>query len=304
MLEINYSIEDEGTFSCDMTGPDVGFYSVVDHIGENFWKKDPVAKSNFYELVIMLEGSCEFYYGDGRERLNPSECALLNPNLFHRKEYPEGCRLVEIMMSAEMTQQLIHSLDPICSKSVPQMLFVVDNSELSSEKIALFFSPAASPRIASLIVNILAELHEKAPGYLSVTEGYIERLCSLLLDPDCYSLRISRRKVSRGEMIFQDINLLIERNGGIITGGKIQNELGYNKDYLNRIVKTYSGMSLKEYCDYCKMQRAAALLLETEKSVNEIIEEMNFSGSSTFYRQFKKFFRTSPDEYRSKSKLK
>ena len=301
-IEIRYRTDNDGTFSCNMAGPDVSFHSQIDCVGLDFWKKDPVAKSNFFELVTVREGTFDFFFGDGRETLHCGESALLNPNLSHRKEYPENCELVEILISTEMMRQLVRSVEREKGVPIIQSLNMIENSDLSSEKIALFFRPSSDDRIFPLLSSILSELAEKQPGYLSISAGYIERLVSALFDQSLYSSQLSRRKVSRAEMIFRDVNLLLEKNKYKLSGGEIQKELGYNKDYLNRIVKTYSGMSLKEYCDYKKMQQVAAMLRDTDKSINEIIEEMDFSGSSTFYRQFKKFFQTSPDEFRARSK--
>lgn len=118
---------------------------------------------------------------------------------------------------------------------------------------------------------------------------------------DSYSLTIEHGKELRGEEILRAANLVIEAEHGNITHKQLMEKLGYNRDYLNRVIKMYSGMTIKEYCDFQKLKAAASRIAETDEPVAKILEELNYSGSRTFYRQFQKYFFMSPLEYRKKS---
>lgn len=298
VLQICFSTDKNGTFAYNLIGQDTAHCASAENIGLDFWKKEPVAKSNFYEFIAMRRGRCTLYYGNGQSTLKRGECALLNPNIAHRKEYMEDCSLVEICLSAEVLHRLMHSLEAYKETNTASLLRSAETGEQSAEKVALFFQPLTDTDTESLLSLLIREINEKAPGYVLLSEGYMERLFAELGNGQRYKAEVSRRKASRAELIFRDINLVIEEKGCVLTGADIQSRLGYNKDYLSRVVKRYSGMSLKEYCDYQKVKRAAKELTETDKSINEIMEELQFSGSSTFYRQFKKMYHTAPKEYR------
>ena len=63
--------------------------------------------------------------------------------------------------------------------------------------------------------------------------------------------------------------------------------VGLNPDYLNRIFKKETGLSLKEYISERKIQMACELLEQTDFLVGEIGEMVgyvNFSSFTTFFK--------------------
>ena len=73
----------------------------------------------------------------------------------------------------------------------------------------------------------------------------------------------------------------------------------YNEKYLGRMFKKEEGISVKEYANKKKLERAAMLLKETKFPVTEISCSCGFNNVTYFNRMFKKKFGMSPKEYRS-----
>lgn len=76
--------------------------------------------------------------------------------------------------------------------------------------------------------------------------------------------------------------------------------LNISQAHLCRLVKQEFGMSFTEYVNDLKIQRAKALLLETEYSVAEIAQGLGFDDSNYFSRLFKKMTGENARSYRKK----
>jgi AraC-like DNA-binding protein len=68
--------------------------------------------------------------------------------------------------------------------------------------------------------------------------------------------------------------------------------------YLGRLFKQVTGISFTEYLTTYRLQTACDLLLHSDKTVNEISDEVGFTNSSYFYIVFKKNIGCTPSQYR------
>ncbi|RFS26995.1 response regulator [Chitinophaga silvatica] len=71
-----------------------------------------------------------------------------------------------------------------------------------------------------------------------------------------------------------------------------------SKMQLYRRLKTLSNMTPNEFIRYVRLQQAAQLLIKTQLTVAEIFYKTGFNNQSYFFREFKKMYQCSPNEYR------
>ncbi len=69
--------------------------------------------------------------------------------------------------------------------------------------------------------------------------------------------------------------------------------------YLSRIVKRFSGQTVKTHVDRMLVMEASYLLTNTDQTVSQIAEALNFANPSSFCKFFTKQRGVSPREYRS-----
>ena len=74
---------------------------------------------------------------------------------------------------------------------------------------------------------------------------------------------------------------------------------GYNEKYLTTFFKKTAGIPIKQYILQEKMERAKAILTETNQPVSQIAYSLGFSDAHNFTNAFKKITELSPSEYRS-----
>lgn len=80
----------------------------------------------------------------------------------------------------------------------------------------------------------------------------------------------------------------------------IANHVFLNPDYLTRVFKKETGMSVYDYLLQQRLNAAAELLIHTNMSVSAIASRIGYANFSYFSRAFKKQMHASPAEYRQK----
>lgn len=74
--------------------------------------------------------------------------------------------------------------------------------------------------------------------------------------------------------------------------------LHYSAGYAGRLLRQKTGRSFSESAAVFRLRQAAALLAQTELSIEQIAAEVGYADPSAFYRQFAAAFGMTPGEYR------
>ncbi|NLO83499.1 MAG: response regulator [Clostridiales bacterium] len=91
-----------------------------------------------------------------------------------------------------------------------------------------------------------------------------------------------------------------ENLGRPISLTSLANEVYYNASYLSRLFKKSTGMNLTGYITAMRMEKAKELLINTNKRIAAIADELCFASPSYFNQAFKKHTGMTPLEFRTK----
>lgn len=80
----------------------------------------------------------------------------------------------------------------------------------------------------------------------------------------------------------------------------VSDELHLNPDYLGQLFKKEAKMSFSKYLNEYRIQQAQELLRNTNQSIAEIADNVGYTTTAYFYRNFKSICGLSPKEYRKK----
>ncbi len=83
----------------------------------------------------------------------------------------------------------------------------------------------------------------------------------------------------------------------------LEEALSLSRMQLYRKLKTISGMTPSEFIRHIRLKHATDLLANTALTVNEIFYQTGFNNQSYFFREFKKHYGCSPNEYRSRMQI-
>lgn len=155
--------------------------------------------------------------------------------------------------------------------------------------------------------NLIYEMGENlskimlSPSYGStyLVNGFIASILAILSNHSSY--HITNMKVDYGNdfLIFSQASHLIEDANGIISREDLSKKLSYSGDYINRVIKKYSGVNLTKYCMNLRLIHAQTLLRNTNLSISDISFQLGFKNRTHFYKLFKEKYGKIPSEIRS-----
>lgn len=148
------------------------------------------------------------------------------------------------------------------------------------------------------IIILLNQLIESSRRY---HQQYLsDLLCTgVLLELWSQRQELENTALSPAVRLYQGVLDYVEWNfQQDITVRQIADYFGYHEKYLSTVFHKWSGMSLKSYILKEKMEHARAGLIDTDKSVRQIAEEVGYSDSHNFSNAFRKVTGMSPSQYR------
>ena len=80
----------------------------------------------------------------------------------------------------------------------------------------------------------------------------------------------------------------------------IGQKIGFNPIYLSRVFKQEEGISIREYIEECRMDRARRMIKSSHMKIYEIAEKCGYQNTAYFIKIFKSHFNMTPQEYRDR----
>lgn len=103
---------------------------------------------------------------------------------------------------------------------------------------------------------------------------------------------------SHSTSMIEEIEKLIAESHGNILLTECAEKLGVHQTYIWKVLKMERGKSFSEYVEEYKLSEAKRLLLETDLTVAEIAERLNYTNAQNFIRFFSKNAGITPGKFR------
>ena len=253
-------------------------------------------KHEFFEFVYTLKGTCTHYIDGTEYNVRHGDLLFINRNQTHSYGPSEGLEFVNILINPEFIgKELINTEDLIT-------LFSHSTFE-EFESLDVFFSQSVRfcgterDEVDAVINMLLREYNEKRVGYKSIMQGGIRILFSKMLR----SLQTgSSASAEEGNGLIEEIKNYIDENfDKKISLSEIAEKSFYNPIYFGNLLKKHFGKSFSTYVKEKRMAKAARLLQDTGKSVDEVMSLVGYNDKKLFYAHFKDAFGTTPGAKRS-----
>ena len=140
---------------------------------------------------------------------------------------------------------------------------------------------------------------KKANGKLKGFGRFPTILCELhfQMNPVCEN-SISQKK--RQTQIYYDIIDFVKQNiHEPLKVSDVAMHFGYNESYLSHFFTSVADISLKQLILNLKIDMANILLVDTNKTINEIAVSLSFSSAQHFVKVYKKKMGLTPTAYRN-----
>jgi two-component system, response regulator YesN len=235
-----------------------------------FWEKGSIV--HFSEMNINTEQN--YVYPESKEK-QLMEC------LTHGKA--KEAEEIYLLIVAETYYYPIVIYNMVISR----LIFIINNV------VNLIMKNSSAHSFSSSI--ILTSLQQEFDTIEARNEKFHELFLQIQKD-------MENKRNDKLSQITAEINDLIEKGywNPLLSIEMMADEVGMSAAYICRIYKQYTGKTINETLLDKRMEQARQLLTESSLSVNEVSEKVGFTGSSYFYRVFKKVNGVTPIEFRRK----
>lgn len=281
----------------------------------NFTKRRPLHRHSCIEIMYVLQGCVTNHVENQIFTYEAGECCIMNKNIRHSEDFTGDFQAVFLMMRDDFIAELLdeyYEMAAVASKPddanlVLQLFQDSQNRSLQFDKVYLDCFPVIPAdrileKTAPLFNSILHEIINLQPGSLFYIKGAFSRLLQLMTDPGLFSINRIHSESDNQEYLFSKITHIMKSSHGRCTREELSSQLHYNGEYLNRIIKKYTGKTILEYGQSVYLEEARTMLAGTDKSISAIIDELGFSNRSHFYRLFEKAYGQTPLDYRRQYK--
>lgn len=97
--------------------------------------------------------------------------------------------------------------------------------------------------------------------------------------------------------IMNYINLNYDR---LIKINEISSYIGYSSSYISHVFSKKMGMSIKDYCENLRLEKAVKMLQQSDKTISEIADAFHYSSVQSFSKAIKARYGVSPSSFKNK----
>ena len=268
----------------------ITYHSDIDirfHINDYYRTYTAPHWHNSLEILYILEGKEEWCLGENHHHIIESgDFLVINSREIHSMQMQDSAR-----------EMLIQIPYPFLKRYIPDM-----------DQIRFNFSGLSqSPQKQEEYQHIREYLHTISELYPLQSSIYVLRFHSLIFELLFHFLNFFREEISPTEK--ESTVKYMQRLGHItsyvkehyaedITLNQIANEVSLNPDYFTRFFKKYMGMTFLDYVNSIRLERIARDVLETDLSVQELLELHGFTNYKLFMKMYKAQFNCTPGEMR------
>ncbi len=283
------------------------------HVHSDYLENRFMHQHDYFEFMFVLHGRVTQKIEGRIYDYQEGQCCLINQNVRHVEIARENAELMFLALSNDFFFNLVRSdihydeSGHVVSQENPIYDLVLKTCRAGNapQKQYWDFTPKASPDAAVLEFEqifgvMIRETAGRHSGLLLLVSGFAARLFSILLDSERYSLQKITLPSDKEEYLFLRIQELLTKTNGCISRHDLAAQLHYDPDYMNKIVKKRTGMSLLKYGRNFTLKESARLLASTDISISDIMQRLGFTNRNHFYTIFKEKYGMTPSEYRQK----
>lgn len=258
----------------------------------------PPHKHNYIEIVYVCAGEITHYIAGKEIRMQQGDMIFLNQHVVHSVKCAEagdiGINFIVLPEFFDIPLQMINKKNVIAdflagtlkqSNSIPQYL----NFQLQGQTA-----------ITNLMENMISSIMDKNINEDIINQYSMGLVFLYLIN---HIDRLSENSShSYEDIVIQTIIKYIDSHYRTASLSEIAGDFNQSLPALSRMIKKCTGHTFQELLIRKRFQKAIMLLVETELPVDEIAWNVGYENQSYFYRQFKAYYRVTPNQYRTAHK--
>lgn len=246
------------------------------------------------EISYVLSGQIDNIYVEGKHYTSrKGDIVLINSNCVHSVSVDtgKGRRALTLLIPSVFIRE-----NAIQSETISFDCISISEKD---EKRCSRFDELRKTMDSMLAVHLR---YNKDPyAYLKLKSLSFELLYLLLTHFKTDGRRTETFKTTKHlERLTLITNYIQERYNQRISLSLISREFGLSSEYLSRFFQNHVGMTVLDYLNAIRLERAYRDLMNTDFSVTHIAYEHGFPNEKSLNRVFREVYKVTPHEYRKK----
>jgi AraC family transcriptional regulator of arabinose operon len=241
------------------------------------WYWDQKSPFEDYDIFYVLAGKGVMTLGSERFELQKSSCLIMRPGDLPKATQDSQANLTVIFMHFSLDSE-VEGYDS--RFPVPRFTQVGD------------MFPAES-----LLYRIMELQDRDVPLRAYEYDCLMKHFFIQLFRASMAGIDSECAPSKQRQMVGQVMAYIREDGGMGIQYEKMARSLKTSPQYLSRMFKKNTGMTLKQFIARTKMERAKELLIESGMTISDVAHYMQFSDVFAFSKSFKVVFGVSPSQF-------
>lgn len=265
----------------------------------NIQRPKKLHNHDFYEMNYIYRGGITNCLPDTSFHQDTNTILLMNPFAFHTPILDdEATLLFNIVVRRAFSSSLFGGT--IIGNANFSNLFLNSSLGMSPMKPYMLFE--ITPIIRFLLHQMIQEYFDHKPYYQQVLVSNFIQLCSLFIRQK-NEKSMQKNKLNQYPQDLEQMINYIRDNYASVSLESVSKHFGFSISHLSSYIQKYTGYKFKDIVHNFKMQNAAVLLLHTDYTLSEIINQIGYNDVSYFSKIFKNQFGVSPGKFRYQERL-
>jgi AraC-like DNA-binding protein len=258
------------------------------------FSRDRMHYDSFIGINYVYSGELTVCFPDRTITLEKGQLCLMDENVVHSYKI---CHDDDLILSLQMDRGYINSsfLYGLSGNNPVADLLMDSLFGKKSRFTYSVFDCSRTDRMRLVFEDLFCEYIE--PGILSTTivENFMKLFFTLLVRD---SGTVSGPET---DIVITRILKYIDDHYSSCTLEMLSKEFRYSPKYISRLIKNRTGSSLTDLITGARMTKICFLLVNTNRTVEEIASMCGYLNLNFFYRKFREIYHTTPALYRKNS---
>lgn len=259
-------------------------------------------RHGYFEVLYLCSGSADCHIQDRLLPFNQGDLAVIGSTLYHRIERRPSSPPLTI--AALFFEPDLIRCDGGSDSAEYLTPFLLQDSEFPH----IVAAETGVPRqVLDAMLRIRSELPASSPRARLALKTYLKMILILLVnqyEPYAGTVETYQRQQRALDRIRPLFRYLGENCGNAIQVREAARICGMSGSHFMSFFKQVTGLSFMKYLNHYRVERAQALLTNTDESMASISQEVGFCDQSYFGTVFRKVVGTTPAAYRRRFRNK
>lgn len=254
-------------------------------IGVHMQDKDiyfPPHYHNFIEIVCQIDGESTHYLNDIKYDLKKGDMLIINTSTSH-KNIASNSNVINIIISNKFLNSLI------IESAFDETIIKLKNIILNGNHNKVYQINETSMKIVNKIYKLYLLQDKISIYYLRQKLLLIEFLINFE-----NSDKFINNNIKSNEL---DLITYIQSNISTATLGEYAKLCNYSSSLISKKIKTEYNITFIEILQELRLKTTANMLISTDKSIDNIINEVGYTNKTHFYEIFKAKYHMTPKQY-------